>query len=170
VKISNNWTLSLINEPNIIIKNLDLTLNPSVATNQLKIQPNTLDYGLYQITYQGIVKYSNGQTNITYLDTYVRIIPTGLGIFPFENGVTGIKIGSSQSINFNPVQNSFDFDNLATFNSLSFKFYCRTVDNFTGQMINFLPILDNLTDLMSYKFNSNLIMAENQNCFLNSSI
>jgi len=121
-----SWTLNRIisNGPLLI----DLSANPTHDLPEIVVKSNTLDYGLYEFTVQVEIQLvSNIFKN--KLKTYVEIVPTGLVVYGIENGIQSISIGFGQTLTFNPIIYSFDFDNLASIKNLTFKFYCSPSNN-----------------------------------------
>ena len=146
------------------ILSMDISSNPSSYSSELVIQSNTLDYGMYEIQFQVDITMEDVIFNSTMAKTYVQIIPSGLVVYPFKNGVSNIKIGSQQSLILNPILNSFDFDNLVDISSLKFKFYCKTIHLNSSVMEN-----NNNLNLLMYKMNNTLQMTSNQTCFASNS-
>ena len=63
------------------------------------------------------------------VDTYVKIIPTGIGVFAFENGIAEQTIGTGQFLVLDPGQYSFDFDEIYNARQLKYRYFCRIVIN-----------------------------------------
>ena len=134
--------------------------NPSFESTQLVIQSNTLEYGLYEFVFQ--VKFTNMYTNETLSasdQTFIQIITSGLVVSAFKNGVSSIFIGSNQSLYLKPVAYSFDYDRLASIDSLNFEFYCQTIN------LNSYVSYQSLISLLSYKNSPVLTMNSNKTCF-----
>ena len=129
--------LSTINqndqEQSILIKN-----NPTLTNQDLVLQPQTLDYGLYRI-YFSVTFKSNSLTNIIMStineDTFLSIIPSGLVLStlklsqPMYGGTIEITRGLNQSIDFDPFLFTYDIDSKAVITSLSFKYSCQIVND-----------------------------------------
>ena len=141
------WKLNQIYSDHI--NSIDLTSNPSSVSSEIVIQPNTLDYGLYEFIFQVSISGTSFQSNTS---TFIEITSSGLAVYVLPNGVQSILLGKDQSLRLNPPAYSFDFDNLTLMTSLIFKFYCS--------LNSFGPI-----DLATYKRNSSLQMQANQTCF-----
>lgn len=125
------WYLYQINSNDFtVIQTVDLSTNPTNLQNQLVIFPNKLDYGLFKTVFE-VQSADEFSTNIFVesIETYFRIIPTGLAVFSLANGVSNLEIGYEQSIDLEPDRFSFDFDKLATINLLKFTYYCKIVDS-----------------------------------------
>ena len=105
---------------------IDLSKNPTAASNEILIYANVLNYGLYMFSFQikGTLKESS---KIYTQNTYIKIIPTGLAIFGLENGVSCTSIGFKQTFVLNPAAFSIDFDYIASFQTLKFDFFCRKI-------------------------------------------
>ena len=117
---------------------IDLTDNPTSDKNELVIQPNTLPYGLYMITY-GI--YSKGDNSLlSQQSTFVKVIETGIAVYGLEYGTSNLKLGYAQIIVFEPNKFTFDFDYIADVSSLDYKYFCAKLeqnDNSSTSSINF---------------------------------
>ena len=153
-----SWTLIQIisnNNASIFLQN-----NPTAYSSGLVIPKNTLDYGLYQITFSiRIALTSDGYIFMNNISTYASIIPTGVVVNALQNGIQSLLIGSNQALTFNPAFYSIDLDNLVSPQSLSFIFYCKTINmNQTSQLSQDI-------DLYQYKMNSTLLMESNYTCF-----
>lgn len=99
-----------------------------------------MDYGIYEFKF----KVNFLSDSIIYsktINTFIQIIPSGLAVYALQNGIQQIVIGYAQSLNLNPSNYSFDFDDLAQIQDLSFKFYCPP---------------SNIVDLAAYKTNYSL--------------
>ena len=132
------------------------------------MKENTLSYGLYKFQFQVTVTF-NGKSQISsnVAETYVQIIPTGLAVFGLENGVGSVMIGSKQSFRFEPSKYSIDLDYIIKADSLSFVYYCTTV-NLSDPNSALNSIVSSI-DLLSYSINQGLLMGRSLNCFGNSS-
>lgn len=103
--------------------------NPTLNQKTLILPGNTLDYGLYQAVVQVQISVSGlGQTYAMNESTYLKVIPSGINVAGLENAVTSMTIGSRQGLTLKPATYSFDPDKVASISSLSFKFYCRIVN------------------------------------------
>ena len=61
------------------------------------------------------------------VDSFIRIVPSGMAIFPFSGGIKEISIGRGQSIDLDPGRYSYDFDGLLVSTELTYKYYCRMI-------------------------------------------
>ena len=158
--LTNVWQLTRLDVP----QNIDLSLNPTWQSSELVIQANTLAYGLYAFSFNvQISMLTSGNLNgnqTSSVTTYVQIIPTGLAVFAVQNGRSNLLIGSSQVYVLDPLTYSFDFDSVVSMSSLTFVFYCNTVDLTLGPVQT-----QNTIDLLTYKSNSKLPMTWKQTCF-----
>lgn len=96
--------------------------------------------------------------------TYIQIIPTGLAVFAFENGVSNLFIGSIQEIRLQPSIYTLDLDSKITPDKLNFSYFCKTVNLSESN-----SAVNSQIDLMTYKNNPNLVMNRNFSCFGTSS-
>ena len=148
-----------------LLTQVNLTNNPTVNFAQIVIKPNTLNYGLYSFVYQ-VTMTGGPEPFINQIQSFVQIVPTGFVVFTFPNGMAEITRGMNQIINLNPVQYSYDKDNLTPAKSLNFKFYCQILDQ--GVQKGF-PMLSStkMIDLMMFKTNSTYAarMSNATTCF-----
>ena len=132
---------------------IDLSSNPTWQTTELVMQPFQLLYGLYEFVIQVRVSV----TSVTRSTSkFVLIMPTGIAVFGIPNGVSGLLIGSLQSVVLDPRTNSIDLDRLYSPSLLHYTFYCQMYS--TNTLTN---LASNITDLLTYKMNS----FSNQTCF-----
>jgi hypothetical protein len=146
------------------IQKINLDNNPSVYSSELFIPSNTFSYGTYKFIYQ--VNMLGGNSSfIEEIETFIRIIPTGISIFPFSGGMKQITIGVGQSIDLDPGKYSYDFDEIFAGYQLNYRFFCRVViddmpQNFPSSSYN------NFVDLKQIKEGSvNVNMSINNTCF-----
>ena len=139
--------------------NTDLSANPTAQSSELVIQPYTLDYGVYKITFLVEITVELYGLLSNTVDTYIEIVPTGLAVFAIENGISSQLIGSSQSLILNPVAYSSDLDNYVAISSLTFEFYCTVLNT---NDIN--PPIEQATSLRTFK-TKQLTMTWNETCF-----
>ena len=151
---SSLWKANLINSDDFSIKEkVNLSSNPSASTNEILVDAYLLAYGLYEFIFQ--VKGNwNGIEKVFSQSTYRKIIPTGIAVFGLENGVSSTTIGLKQLFLLNPSKFSFDFDYVASMQTLKFDFYCRKL--FKNQT--------NSTILLQY-LNNNTFIYNSQYCF-----
>ena len=126
--------------------------NPSSDCSEISFNGNTLAYETYififtaTYTYQDIILGPTSRNSS--ISTFVQVIPSGIAVFGFPNGVQQLMFGYTQTIEIDPGSNSIDFDNLADLKSLNYTFYCRRVD--TSDQSSFDPSqYTNLTSLGS---------------------
>jgi hypothetical protein len=113
------------------IRQIFQTENPSVYKSELVIQPNTLSYGLFKFVFSvkmlhSTIDLSNFKSEI---ETFVQIVSSGIVVSVFSGGANKIQIGINQSLALDPVKNSYDMDSLIQMNSLSFRYYCKVLNN-----------------------------------------
>ena len=151
---NNKWTVTRLDTGGLLI---DLTSNPTLSTSGIVIQSNTLYYGIYEFKFKVDILVLSTRKNFSVESTtYIQIIPSGLAVYALANGIQIITIGNEQSLILNPLAFSFDFDNLAFMDNLTYKFYCSPV---------YLNTWSNTIDLAEYTKNSSLIMNSSQTCF-----
>jgi hypothetical protein len=121
-------------EQSILIKN-----NPTLTNQDLVLQPQTLDYGLYRIyfsvTFKSNIFNKNNNMSTLSVDTYLSIIPSGLVLStlklsqPMYGGTIEITRGINQTIDFDPFLFTYDIDSKAVISTLSFKYSCQIVND-----------------------------------------
>jgi len=138
----------------------------------LVVRPNNLDYGLYTFVLDVTMLSTNKMLFTKQVDTYIKIVPTGLVIsalsssVPSGGGTITITRGFKQEIYFDPILNSYDLDSLATIFNLKFKYYCQVIES--GVEMGYSEIYVNKKiDLNMFKLDANLqmLMANNRTCF-----
>ena len=167
-----NWRIFRINkitglkEYQISLNSYD---NPTVNYGELVIHENSLDYGVYRIIFEVTMIYTEDQIFTNQVDTYVKIIPSGLIISSLSSshlsggGTVEITRGVNQPIEFDPYVNSYDLDAKVSTMSLKFKYYCQLIVN--GVQGGYPEIyLNEKKDLYYYKINQ-LAMMRNISCF-----
>ena len=133
------WDLNKIVKPSTINQNdqeqpILIKNNPTLTNQDLVLQPQTLDYGLYRI-YFSVTFKSNINMTTLYVDTFLSIIPSGLVLStlklsqPMYGGTIEITRGTNQSIDFDPFLFTYDIDSKAVITSLSFKYSCQIVND-----------------------------------------
>ena len=167
---TNAWLLTQIDGSSAI--SIDLSSNPTWKTPELVIQGNTLAYGLYEFTYQVVTSISDLTLQTSYttnVATFIQIIPTGLVVSATKSGVSSILLGAQQSFDLNPSLYSVDLDGLVQPSTLSFKFYCQTV-NMNASSSQYSSQYSGQIDLFEYKLNSALQLTSNKTCFASTSM
>ena len=159
------WLIFKLSETNgNAVQQIMVMNNPTFNNAELVLQPNSLDYGVYQIVYS--VTMLIADKTVAYnsrIDTFLKIVPSGLVISALymsqSNGASTIDItrGTQQTIDFNPFLNSYDIDEIVSVNSLQFKYYCQLVANGVSQ--------GSQIDLKLYKADNSSLGA-NQTCFI----
>ncbi len=167
---SKQWSLMKLNElDGSIIKQIDLSSNPSSTNAELVIKQNTLEYGLYKISVKVsmIGAYINNLFQSESI-TYIKVIATGINVLALKQNKR-VAIGINQTLILDPVSSSFDYDNLVDVSTLSFQFFCSVVDNGISKdypKINFYKYID----LNSLKTLDWFPMDNNITCFGNRGI
>ena len=145
-------------------QNIDLTANPTAQLPELVIQSNTLDYGLYQFKFQVDLTLSMSQVAMSNsIKTFIQIVPSGLNVIAIQNGIQSQLIGYNQAFSLSPTNFTVDLDNLILPSSLSFQFYCQTIQ------LNGNSETSNQLNLQTYKSNPSLSMKWNETCFASNS-
>ena len=158
---TNAWSLTRLDGSSP--QSVDLRSNPTWQTSELVIQSNILDYGIYEFTFQVYISGLTLPSTAINISTFVQIIPTGISVYATKSGVSSVLIGSQQSFVSDPSAYSHDLDSLVQPNSLSYKFYCRTINLNESSQANFQM------DLLEYKTNLALQLMSNQTCFSSTS-
>ena len=109
-------------------KKMSLANVLSAFSAEIFIPSKYLSYGTYMFIYQ-VNMNGMAASFVETVNTYVRIVPTGIAIFPFSGGIKEITIGSGQSIDLDPGKYSYDFDGIFTGTQLTYRFFCRIVAN-----------------------------------------
>ena len=109
-----------------VIKTISLANNPSSNNAELFMESSSLIYGTYKFVYQ-VSMYGGASSFVEQIDTYVKIEPTGIAIFPFSGGMKQKTIGVGQSVELDPGRYSYDFDGLLNGTQLTYRFFCRIV-------------------------------------------
>jgi hypothetical protein len=114
----------------------------------------------------------DGTTLSSQIDTFVKIIPSGLVLStlslnqPMYGGKIEISRGQQQSIAFNPFLFSYDIDSIAVITSLTFKYACQVIDSNVEQGYPTLPGTNQTIHLSDIIQNTNLISFDK--CFNNT--
>ena len=141
-----------------------LVNNPTIDYAEIVIQPNSLTYGLYKFIYQVSMYGGNTGIFVSQIDTFVKIVPTGIAVMSLANGVSEISRGLQQEIVLDPTTFSYDMDYLVSPKLLTFKFYCQILD--AGFSRGFpLQGVNKKIDLMMFKNNLTLAMNNATSCF-----
>jgi hypothetical protein len=142
---------------------------------EIHIPSNFLDYGIYRFTYQvSMDDDANAFTNS--VDTFIRIVPLGMAIFPFSGGIKEITIGMGQPIDLDPGKYSYDYDALLMGTQLTYKFFCRMIidgepKEFPGDFYQHNIDLQEIKDKnFSIQLNSCFNNSGNNSGFLSTSI
>jgi hypothetical protein len=127
LKSTKQWLVFEVN-PKTGLKNRTVNISDIISSfsAEINIPSNFLDYGIYRFTYQvSMDDDANAFTNS--VDTFIRIIPSGMAIFTFSGGIKEITIGMGQLIDLDPGKYSYDFDDLLIGTQLTYKFFCRMI-------------------------------------------
>ena len=114
------------NDPSSI-ELIDISSNPTKSNSELVFRPNTLSYGIYKLYFKNTILFNSNQQVHTDITQYIEIIPTGIQVMAFENGISEVSFGYQQDVELNPGLYSTDYDLLAQPSNLNFTFYCRPV-------------------------------------------
>ena len=112
------------NDPSSI-ELIDISSNPTKSNSELVFKPNTLSYGIYKLYFKNTIIFNSNQQVFTDITQYIEIIPSGIQVIAFENGIKEKSYGYEQNIEFNPGLFSIDYDLLAQPSNLNFTYYCR---------------------------------------------
>ena len=127
LKNSKQWYLYEIDPAKgTVVKSISLANNPSANNAELLIKSNSLQYATYRFVYQ-VSMYGSTSSFVQQIDTYIKIEPTGIAIFPFSGGMKQKTIGVGQMIELDPGKYSYDFDGLLNGTQLKYRFFCRIV-------------------------------------------
>ncbi len=128
---SYSWTIYEINSTTqSVIRQVDLSANPTSATMQLKLLAKTLTYGLFRVSFQFTATMTNPDNSVSSQksSTYVLVKPSGFIVASLPNDISSFKIGTAQSLTLNPAAYSYDLDSLANMSLMSYVFYCMRVN------------------------------------------
>lgn len=138
--MTKKWTLYQVDAYDVIQNEISLSSNPSATTPQLVIQPNTLNYdlydlyGVYRLTYNVTINYTDSNilnlniVKYSSMNFYLKINLTGIIVLGLQDGVQSKSYGYAQSFVFAPRTFSF-YLNIDVNETLTYLYYCRTVDN-----------------------------------------
>lgn len=85
-------------------KSIDLaSSNPTRTIPEIVFDANTLTYGVYMFTFASTYNYINIRTGAlevrsSLLTTYIEVIPSGIAVFGWANGISYMLFGALQSI------------------------------------------------------------------------
>ncbi len=147
-----------------IAKKVSLATIISEVNAELFIPNNFLSYGTYRIVYR-VNMVGEASSFIEETETFLRIVPTGFAVFPFSGGIKKITIAVEQSLVLDPGRYSYDFDEILSGTSISFNFYCRTVENGVPGLFP-IDSLNMMVSLRQIKYdNVSLQYTESRSCF-----
>lgn len=142
------WKMYLINENGVLIREMDILSNPSIYSNEISFQSNTVEYGVYKFSYSTKLYALIGSTMSVFessISTFLKVVPSGLVVYVFQNGASQITIGYNQSIELRPKNLSYDLDNLISPSNLEFEFYCGLPGSFQIDISNYSIDLSNIS-------------------------
>ena len=147
----------------------DFGNNPSVYNAEMFIPSNYLPYGTYKFVYR-VNMFGDGAPFIDEVDTYVKIVPAGIVIFPFSGGMKHRTIGVGQSIDLDPGKYSYDLDGIASGTDLTYRYYCRVlIDGLPQQFPS--DSYDSFLDLQKIQDGNVAVNMSTENtCFNTTSI
>ena len=169
LKNSKQWSIFEINPNNgSTIRLINVTNIISLFSSEIYIPSNFFSYGTYKFIYEVCMEGDDASSFKETIDTYIRIVPTGMVIFAFSGGIKEITIGIGQSVDLNPGRYSYDLDRILTGTDLSYKFYCRVLIDEVPQMFP-SDYSGSYIDLWKIK-NENLSteIIQTKLCFVNS--
>ncbi|RNA09695.1 polycystin-1-like isoform X2 [Brachionus plicatilis] len=159
------WTLFSVKESNgEVIQQISIVSNPTSSFSELVIPSKILPFGLYKFVFK--VKMLGQNIDLTAfqveIDTYVKIVPSGIVVQVFPGGMTKIRRGIDQNIILDPTFYSYDLDSVFPIKNLKFKYFCSIFEN--GILVKSPQIsLDKSIDLSSIK--SDFQRYSNNSCF-----
>ncbi len=168
LKSTKQWLVYEINPlTGSYTKTVDIRDIISSFSAEIYISSNFLDYGTYQFIFQVKIEGVEGSF-IDSVDSFIRIVPSSMAIFPFSGGMKEISIGRGQSIDLDPGRYSYDFDGLLVGTQLTYKYYCRMIiDSETKEFPS--DYYMNLVDLQQIKDSNISIKTIQKNiCFSSS--
>jgi len=154
------------------LQQIQLSSNPTINYAELVLQPKTFQTGLYRFVYTLTMVNPDGTTLSSQIDTFVKIIPSGLVLStlslnqPMYGGKIEISRGQQQPIAFNPFLFSYDIDSIAVITSLTFKYACQVINLNVEQGYPTLPGTNQTIYLSDFIQNTNL--ASFDKCFNNT--
>ena len=152
------WSLYQINPvTGVVLKKMSLANVLSAFSAEIFIPSKYLSYGTYMFLYQVNMNGDAGPF-VETVNTFVRIVPTGMAIFPFSGGIKEITIATGQSIDLDPGKYSYDFDGIFTGTQLTYRFFCRIVANVLPQDFP-SDSYNNFLDLKQF-FTSNFFLKQ----------
>lgn len=118
-----------------MIRNINITSNPTSSLPRILIRNGSLRYGLYKFAFNFTI-ITNDETAPPYTSViidYIRIIPTGFIISGFEIGFAELP---QSTLTVNPIDTvalipaffSYDVDFLTDSKTLDYLFFCKLVD------------------------------------------
>ncbi len=164
------WSLSKIDWSSLSWQAISMSVYPTASSVELVIQANTLAYGLYRFKFQVDITEKSNLLLSNNIETFIQIIPTGLNVFAIRNGIKNQLIGYNQEFTLSPAEYSKDLDDLILPSSLSFKFYCRTLNlnnNFKSSQINLIDLMTTLKTVPSLPMNRTTTCFSSTSNFLN---
>ena len=123
-----------------ITRQINLATSSAISITELFISNGTLKYGLYQFIYQLIITTNYPVPILSSITGYIQIVPTGIRVSAFndynifDNKLT---VGPLDSLSFIPAYYSYDIDGFIDASSLSYTFYCISIDKNTTNLSNF---------------------------------
>jgi hypothetical protein len=162
--VKRNWTMNKLFANRTIERTVNLRNNPTSASSELVFIENTLEYGLFQVTFIVDVSFNENDHVNNSIDTLVEIVPTGFIVATLPDGMDQVKIGSSQNLTLDPISFSYDLDEVVNSSSLTYKFFCRVVQ-IISSFVDEIEQKNFTTDLMIYKKDSTLSMNQSIDCF-----
>ncbi|RMZ93696.1 hypothetical protein BpHYR1_019699, partial [Brachionus plicatilis] len=165
-EIVRSWHLFKMDEYQNFSQPILIDENPTFKYARLLLRSNTLNYGTYKLVHRILVKVNTGylsdiqNENEHLVETYFKIVPSGIALFCLENGQDFIKIGLGQNLELNTVKYGYDMDFLATIDSLDINFYC--LEKNKGQHLNYNDLIFNNTNNLIMFYNES---AKSNECF-----
>ena len=156
LKNSKMWSIFEINASNgNSVRSINLISIISAFSAEICIPSNFLNYGTYKFVYEVTM---DGEANLFFdsVETFFRIVPTGIAVFPLSGGIKELTIGIGQSIDLDPGQYSYDFDDILSGTQMTFKFFCHILTD------------NDLQALSNYHYNFDLQQIKDKNISIQS--
>ena len=121
------WFVYEIN-PNTGLNHRTVNLTDIITSfsTEIYIPSNFFGYGTYRFILQ-VSMDGDANAFVDSVDTFIKIVPSGMTIFPFSGGIKDISIGTGQSVNLDPGKYSIDLDGLLVGTELTYKYFCRMI-------------------------------------------
>ena len=171
IVLSQQWLVTSVRSNGSIIGAVNISSIDSSAMSEIVIPALFLPYGYYNFAFQFNFSYTNElmltKTFYSTVNTYVQIVPTGIAVSGFPNGMSQSLFGTKQQVAIDPGTNSVDLDYIADPSKLNYTFYCRVINASDTSAFSVYPTDVNSTTLVNVTRVKNLylITYDNLTCF-----